>query len=183
MSEAFDPALSNQNQPRDDSLIWTLEPMPVILEIEQLLRGKIFNELSGVYEQKVEPLMSEEGINYFVITLRKVINKNTVLANLKEEDVNRISAEVRKSTINFIFMNYDRFEISKEMFDHIVETIDHQVYCFLTRPKDAGERNRLMTTQRHLESHIQRDNANQKKGFLGGLFKSRENKEYEQVMN
>jgi len=128
--------------PEDDNSRWELDTSDVIADIEHALRREKLSR-DGTKWQKIpgtKPLLNEKGIADLVITLKSFLNKNNVLGNISLPDAHRITNNISQSLVDLIKYNWDEWDLSKHYFSYLVNLVDSQVFIFLTRPVNAGER-------------------------------------------
>lgn len=135
----------------------------VLESIENFLRGKIKND-NGKYEDKHKPLLNSEGVNILMGDLKMRIHKVGFLSNLSKDDVKRVCKELRKMIINWVYLNWQKFDVDKSNATRIVYGIDHPIFLSLMKSLNDGERAHLFpTTSRQENVMIQSEQPRQKK--------------------
>jgi len=148
----------------DETIKWQLDPVDVIEEIEYYLKAYMRTpEGWKPNDFNAKPMMTAEGINCFLGTLRNYLNKNVVLSNLTETDVKVIMRDVCRTLRVFLVSNHKQFEIKKKNWDQIKFNAENQIFAFLLRAKDNGERLRWMKTQQIMEQHTTVEETPKKK--------------------
>jgi len=156
-----------------DNSRWELETDDVIDKIEHALRRekKSRDGLRWVKIPQTEPLMNERGIATVISTLKGYLNKNNALGNIKEQDVHWLTGEICNVTIDLIKYNWRNWDLQKPYFKYVITLIESQVYVFLTRPINAGERKdrkgRFRYNENYSHDEVSPDeiSASPKKGF------------------
>ena len=133
--------------PANQNMALQIEPRQIITELAMILQGKTLND-DGKVEDNYPAMINDKGINIVIANLRSKLNPAVVLANLEEEDVYQIALEVRFDLIELIYCKHEEYEIDLNHWSTMLNIIDHTVYCFLTRPKNDGERDFHKTLQK-----------------------------------
>lgn len=132
----------------DETIRWQLDPTDVLDEIRYSLKAYVkTSEGWKLNDFNARPKMTDEGVNSFLGTLRSYLNKNVVLSNLSEEEVIEIMKDLCKTLRMFLAANHKIYKINKNDFTEIYTNAENQIYCFLLRAKNNGERLRWMKTQ------------------------------------
>ena len=132
----------------DETIRWQLDPTDVIDELRYYL--KAFTKKDDGWEKNdfnAQPKMTEEGVNSYMGILRSYLNKNVVLSNLSEDEIIEIMKDLCKTLRLFLVGNYKAYKIQKKDFSEIYHNTENQIYMFLLRAKNNGERLRWMKTQ------------------------------------
>lgn len=146
---------------RDTDLTrWQLSLEETIEEFKHDLKGEIYDEKAGDWVKPAgnKPLMNDKGINELIAVLRKRVSKNTILSNLKEDDIIMMVRNVDMNLTQIIFNNWEAFAINKEdlsMISDICDSITETIYCAYMRASQEGERKFLGKSQRTFERVIQ----------------------------
>jgi hypothetical protein len=152
----------------DDAIKWQLEPLPVLNEIEYYLKGYVYNQITGLWEEKGLRLMNDEGVSTLITYLRSILNKNNVQGNLDQKQMNMLMSAISRTMILFLPQNYKRFDIKKVNFDLIQNAVETQCYMFLSRTIGDGERKRHSINYHYGEQKIKQESADKKGwGLLG----------------
>jgi len=83
--------------------------------MEHLLRGEIEIENDNGTKKWLKPenndevLLTEEGIQFILKSIRWYLNKNTLLSNYNEETIDRKMQDFSTTLADYLFMNYDKF--------------------------------------------------------------------------
>ena len=168
-------------------IIFSLNPDEVVDEIIHRLKGEELNEKGEWYlDENSKTLVNMEGIKIISTLLRSHLPKNQTLANLRENDVIRLSRSIRLNIIEIMHEHWEKFGVFDEgneeepdlsICTQIVLLIDHNIFTNLTRAKDGGESKLIRTVYRsHDQTQFAKETQLTEKtgGFLGSLFKRRE---------
>lgn len=147
------------------TLLQQTDPQPVILEIENVLRGNEYDTDKDAWVHKYEPIMNDLGISKVMINMRGVVNTNCILSNLSKRDVNTIVLTIADSIALDICANYREYGLAKSDFDKLIELCSHMCYFSLRRSYMEGERRFLKTTFRSHETNIQRPAQNERSSW------------------
>ena len=159
------------SQARPDIIKWQLDPSDILKELEYKLRGIIWDEELGKFIQARKPLANNEGINILMTIIESRINKILILSNLDEFDVKAIVIDCISNVIDLLFMRYEELGIKKEHLSNVRGIIDDTIYVTLRRALNQGEREFLKTTEKRIESYVDRSAPQQQKKSLFNLFK------------
>ena len=147
-----------------DAFMKSIEPLPVIEELQHYLRGDYWDDdLDKWINYKEARLMNDKGVKIIISLLRSYLNSNIVQGNLTMKQINMIMRGVCFTVVTNIRDNYIDWEIEKTNFDTIHTPLKHSIFIFLTRPKDDGERKRWMKqysiNETSLRQQDERDNG------------------------
>lgn len=134
----------------------------ILIQIENFLRGKVRDE-NGIYVQAYTKLASDEGINLLMGDLRCHLHKIVFLSNLSKEDVLRMSLDMRRMVVRWIYLNWYVYEIDKSNMDRIVYNIDHMIFTSLMKPLNDKERQHLGETTTRTENVMVNQQDRQKR--------------------
>jgi hypothetical protein len=130
------------NEVEDDNSRWELDPDDVFNRIEHILRSERISKdgTKWIKIKGINPIVNERGLFEIMRDLNLYINKNTVLANLNEDMLNRIMRNVGHPLIIRLKNCYKEYGISKHNLPYIQRTIENSIYIFLTRALGGVER-------------------------------------------
>lgn len=143
--------------PENDNLVkWQLDIKEELERIEHLLRKHVpkIDENGNEYysaPEDGEELFNEKGVNEILNLLAWYLNKNIILSNFSEEQIDLRMQQLGNELTNFIFNNYEDFGLTtKDKIKHypivvmnIVNTIEAAYY----RALNGGERESLRTAR------------------------------------
>ena len=149
----------------DDVIKWQLEPLAVLVEIEYYLKGFYFDDKTKCWKQTGHSLMNDVGVNTIITYLRSgPLNKNVVQGNFDGKTVRQQVLNMKVALIGLFFSNWRNYNIDKTNLPMIVDMISIQVYAFLSRTIDDGERKRHNINY-SVGQNIMRNESDQKKGW------------------
>jgi len=146
----------------------------ILLKVEHLLKGEIYNDEQGKWIKVYKPLMNDEGINNLLLDLSLRIHKNLILSNFDEQDVMRIALETRKQMVTEIYMNGDNYGLKvgdTSSKSRIVKLLDHAVYSSLRRAFMHGEKDFLGRSVTHSENVVNNAQSKRSKANFLQIFK------------
>lgn len=126
------------------------ETTDVLFEIENFLRGQVRDE-NGNIVQVYPPVINNDGVNLLMGDLRMHLHKIAFLSNLSKNDVMRICKEMRKMIINWLYLNWHKYNIDKSNLNRIVYNIDHAIFFSAMKSLNDLERGHLFPTTRREE--------------------------------
>lgn len=159
-------------QPKDPDLMkWQLATFDLIEEMKHELRCEMWNEEKKAWlrPEKMLPLVNEIGINGLMGFVTSMANKNTILSNLKENDINEIMMVLCDRIADHMFLNWQEYKITKENMDMVFGKLEMFCFMSLKRAQDEGERQFLKQTERRTEIFRTGDEQQKQKlpGWLG----------------
>ncbi len=149
-STIFDP-VDNENL-----IKWQLSIKEELTRIEHLLRKHVpkVDKNGDEYYADPEPenqLFNEAGVNEILILLSWYLNKNIILSNFSEDQINVRMHQLGNYLTDFIFNNYEKMGLdNKEKIKHypmIVMNIVNTVEAAYYRALNGGERESLRTAR------------------------------------
>ena len=153
-------------EPNENIINITLSNASIIYEIENTLRGRIQTankEGVLVWAKIAAPVMNDEGIQATLQVLSGCISKNTILANLERQEVNRLMQFMYGGLVQLFAFNSKRFELDSGRRSIILRQISTMIYQAMTRSVDAAERKDVYGRTKSFE-HRQLQEAMRKKG-------------------
>lgn len=150
------------HEENNENLIkWQLDIKDELVRIEHLLRKHVptGDGHGGVYY--VEPdeeskLFNETGVNEIMNLLAWYLNKNIILSNFSEKDIQMRCRQFNNVLTDFIFNNYERFGLNNKHkikhFPMVVMNITNTVEAAYNRALNGGERTSLRTARQVTQS-------------------------------
>ena len=146
-----------QSEENDNLVKWQLDINEELERIEHLLRGNIPKRDSNGNEYWEEPkddrdkLFNEKGVREILKVLKWYLNKNIILSNFDEDDINLRVKQFANVFSDFIFNNYEDFGLdTPEKMKHyplVIINITNTVEASYFRALHGGERNSLRTAR------------------------------------
>lgn len=173
-SKNLDPRLNSQQssfgfKPEENLVKFQLELNDILEKAEHILRGDIPTFESGHLIWKKNPTpknntLNEVGVREIMQRLAMYINRNTILSDFTQEEIDIKSLDFGKALNNLIFMRYEEFGIDSDEkmknYPMIVLEVSDMVHAALKRALNGGER-------RSLREMIQIHQSTQTQGFIG----------------
>lgn len=139
------PYLIQQQQMAQAALMEQLNPDEIINTIKFTLRGEV--QIEGEIRKESIPLMNDFGIGKTVLTIRSVVNVNTIMSALSEVQIGRLMIDLMDEIIDDLTLNWRAYGIrQKSDLDKIEGVIKRLAYPALMRSKEGGERRFLGRT-------------------------------------
>jgi len=157
----------------DASLVKATRPEKVIDEIEHRLKGEIYddNTEKWIIPKGVKPLINEIGIRSIMIDIRSIMNQNTILSNLRDDEVSHIIVGLGDTIITKLMMRHEEFGVDQAELTTIVYLVCNTSYCALKRGYFEGERRFLKTTTQEKIGVMQYPQQMQEKKSAWSKFK------------
>lgn len=147
-----------------------------------IMRDPVTNEEKWTApDDKEQELLNEKGAQEIEKIIRNYLNKNLLLSDFTQEQINERLKDFAHRLRRFIYLNYEEFGLTtyykQKHFEMLVMNIVDMVEAAYLRAKDGGERQSL-TTIRSIIQQESFDNkpqapsfsGGQKKGFFGRMF-------------
>ena len=171
----LDPRMNSQQssfgfRPEDNLVKFQLELNDILEKAEHILRGDIPKFDSGHLIWTTNPTpsnntLNEVGVREIMQRLAMYINRNTILSDFTQEEIDVKSLDFGKALNNLIFMKYEEFGIDSDdkmkNYPMIVLEVSDMVHAALKRALNGGER-------RSLREMIQIHQSTQTQGFANG---------------
>lgn len=155
---------------RDTSQIMDkADPSKIMNRIVHSLRAEILNIETGAWESGTrKAYVNENGISNIIAQLESLLNYNTTLSNLDDEEVSRIILGYGKANLRkAIYLNHKRWGIKLEDATTIMFIILYPVYFALKRGYMEGDKKFLTsTTQNVIQQSTSTIHDNSKKGAI-----------------
>jgi len=139
--QAGNASMMLQNQQETQAvLIEQLSPDKIIENIKLILEGSIRDEY-GEIKKIGDPLMNQKGVNNLMISIRSVVNINTIMSAIREEKINEFMIDLMDEIIDDLTLNWKEYDIkNKSNLDKIEGIIKRMAYPAFMRSKEGGER-------------------------------------------
>jgi len=135
---------------------WQLDIQEELERIEHLLRGHIpgyDDKGNEVWKESPieEQVFNDRGVREILKILTWYLNKNFVLSNFSEEQIDQRVLQFANTLTDFIFINYEDFGLdTKEKMKHfpmVIMNIVNTVEASYNRALNGGERESLRTAR------------------------------------
>ena len=140
----------------ENTLVSQTNPKDILEELQHKLRSEIpesgpDGKINWKRPSEVRPMMNERGIHSVLVDCYGIINQNTILSNLDEEDVRVMVLEHSKALTLKLAVNWKEFECEKSNLSTIVLIVASMIYTSLRRGFNQDERTFLKTAVRSTE--------------------------------
>lgn len=136
------------------SFLQQTNPEPVLIRIENAIRGNVWDPQKEQWINKYAPLMNDLGINKIMIHLAGVVNTNCIFSNLTQKDVEMVALDVANNITADICANYKEYALSKSDFDRVVDLCVFMCFFSLKRGYLEGERHFVKTAYKSHETNV-----------------------------
>lgn len=115
-------------------------------------------------------MLNDNGIYRIISITKRFLNKNTMMSNLNEKDINRMLRNLKTTLVYSLCPRYDEFGIEKNDISSILMIVTNCAEFTVKRALNNGERKHLETIRKMVEAYMQRPELEQKKkGMFSGL--------------
>lgn len=149
----------------DSAIIYQLDPTDLHRQIEHSLRGEKLNEVTGEWylPKGAKPLMSNDGIDFFMKAIKMRVNHNTFLSFLTDKDIDKICTDLHRNLTDAICLNWERWNVDKNMANELVYGTMDTIYIALKRSINKTTLEYLKKTMHIIEQNKREGNEKNKK--------------------
>lgn len=141
------PFMAAQQQVGQAALVAQTDPKHVIKEIEHQLRSEVEKPDKTGWEKVGEPMLNDKGITDLLLDIKSVVNQNTILSFLTEDEINKIIQEIGNKIVDKLTLNCKEYGIAdRSKLDSIVDACLYPTYFALKRALKQSEKNWLHRT-------------------------------------
>ncbi len=151
-----------------DLIKWQLSNEDTIDQLENDIRGIIWDPMLKKYICVRDPLMNDRGISAVISLLKPITSKTVILSNLPEQQIFTMSKHFSFRLTKLLAKRHCEFGIDKHMLTPIADMLEDVYFATLMRAKDGGEREFLSKAVERKE--IISNDGERKRG-IGNLFK------------
>ena len=153
----------------DSAIIYQLDASELHNQIERSLLGEKLDDSTGQWylPKGAKPLMTNEGIDFFMRAIKQRVNNNTFLSFLTDKDIETICVDLHKNLTDAVCLNWDKWHIDKNMKEELVYGTMDTIYIALKRCVNKTTLDYLKKTM-HIIEQNKRGGENEKKKF--GIF-------------
>lgn len=148
-------SVSNVSVPRyelDGSVHkWLFDPDMVLKEIERTLRGVVYDRTRKEYIKVYEPLLSDEGINFFLYFLRPYTSKIFSLSNFEGKQIDAILLEFSIDLTVLVGTDADWFAVNENQLSMMVRIVEDTIWANIRRGLDGRGLDLIQSTQKTTE--------------------------------
>jgi len=151
---------------------WRLDAETLFIELEHDLKGETWavnKEGQGEWIKSGIEIMSDRAAKCVVSIMRMLINKNTFLTNLKEDEIMIVCRSVMTAFANHLAYNWEEWGVEKEHLDMLATQIGEFLFMALKRAQNEGERLSLARSEQVIRRYDE-GVAHQQKYMLPHLF-------------
>jgi len=149
---------------------WLFETNTILREIESTLRGVTYNPNTKSFDRAYLPLLSDEGINFFLSFLRPYTSRIFSLSNFESKQIETIMMEFEMDLIVLLGTDTEWFAIDENQLSVIIRIVSDTIYANIRRALNGKGLDLIQNTQQTTEVV----NTKSKSPFnLMGLFNNR----------
>lgn len=115
-----------------------------------------------------EPLADPEFITQIMTVLWTITNRNTIYANVSEEECHELTCRICCEIIDLIVLTSDEYHIKEENFGILSSIIENLVFLTLSRAKNDGERRHEDNMFKTVENSTSTIQEQKKKNWIFG---------------
>ena len=145
--------------------------------LEHHLRGEDYDSESRSWLRVRTPLMNDKGVDEVICMIKFFLNQSSTLSNMNEERMSRMVVGFGETLAKSFAMNSRDWALDNRIRTPLIYAIIATIYNTLSRSlgKTISDKELYQGTIQHLQQ-VQIREQEQKKGFLGGLFKPKGSK-------
>jgi hypothetical protein len=134
--------------PNDNVVKWQVDMEEILERFEHFLRGDELIEKDGnkiwvKSEDKKDRIVNEYGVNEIMNFISMYLNKNTILSDYSDDEINEIMFNFGKSFSDYLFRVYEKIELGPHHYDMLVREVVDAIRSAYKRAKTGGERRSL----------------------------------------
>ena len=171
--EKLKDLFGDSDEPSEEELNFYRNQFDPEIRLKQLkheLRCEVWNGETYEAMKGVEPLLNEKGISFIMAKARSIINADSVLGNITEDEFNELMLEFNIDINDVITSRRADFGIRKGMVFSILNIIDHKARTFLSGSIN-GRRAELLSNIVAKQPLLSRNNNTQKSNPYSWLIK------------
>jgi len=144
------------SEENENLIRWQLDIKQELNRIERLLRKQIpkrdkDGEIYYIDPEPEQMILNERGIQEILNILAWYLNKNIILSNFSEKQIDQRMLQFGYEVVDFIYLNYERYGLDTpekiKHFNMIVMNIINSVEAAYNRALKGGERDSLRTAR------------------------------------
>lgn len=116
---------------------WELDTREEIERIEKTILGFELKENKWVKKEKVEPQLTEEGLNSLIMPIKALVGKITALSDLSDKMINKTCKEFRIDFAKMIAINRRKWKIERSNRSSIILVLDNLMFSSMSKAKNA----------------------------------------------
>ena len=151
---------------------WLFDSDTILREIERILRGVVFDVQLKGFRRVYEPLLTDEGINFFLAFLRPYTSKIFSLSNFEKQQIERILLELETDLIVLLGTDTEWFGVNENQLSVIMRIVSDTIYANIRRALNGKGLDLIQNTQQTTE--VVNSRGGKSPFNLLGLFNRRE---------
>lgn len=152
-----------------NAIIHMTETDREIRELELTFKNNYIDE-NGTEQSLGEPLMNDIGIKSVTGQIKSVVNRITIMSNLKEQEISQLMQYITRSLVYDLMLNRIKYEIAFENRTKIVSSTLTLVHNCLKRSQNGDDKRfwkGSTQTIEHTTTSNQRRNGGFAERFMG----------------
>ena len=130
---------------------WLFDSDQVLREIERILRGVVYDMTSKGFVQAYRPLLTDEGINFFLAFLRPYTSKIFSLSNFEDNHIERILLDFETDLIVLLGTDTEWFGVDENQLSVIIRIVSDTIYANIRRALHGKGLDLIQNTQQTTE--------------------------------
>jgi len=151
---------------------WLFDCDTILSEIEKILRGVVYDIKSKSYIQVYHPLLTDEGINFFLAFLRPYTSKIFSLSNFESKQIEDILLNFETDLIVLLGTDTEWFGVNENQLSVIIRIVSDTIYANIRRALNGKGLDLIQNTQQTTE--VVNTKGGKSPFNLLGLFNRRE---------
>lgn len=167
------PPGKSSDESRDVAIVHALKAEQHILKCIMQLKGYMYDPLQQVWVQYRNPVMNQQGIGNFILTIQNLA-ETIEYSNFKEEEIPKFVPYYYEQNYPYFMVFADEYELAPEDRNLISTLLFNFIITSLFKAKGAGHRNVVRGTYSEdtLSRILPPEQMKQSQGgILGGLAK------------
>lgn len=137
-----------------DIILLRLDPTPTLAKLKAFFLRYKYNAETKLYvpqDPEVAPMFDEMGVDDLMAELYNLVATETILSNLEENDIRRITRDTGERLQEFIWFNWEKYHIKQSDWNRIYSLCLNKIETQLRRAKDGQENKLVAQTFQHRE--------------------------------
>ena len=137
-----------------DIILLRLDPTPTLIKLKAFFLRYKFDVETKTYNPQdpvIAPMFDEVGVDDLMAELYNLVSTETILSNLEENDIRRITRDTGERLQEFIWFNWEKYNIKQSDWNRIYSLCLNKIETQLRRAKDGQENKLVAQTFQHRE--------------------------------
>lgn len=130
---------------------WLFDPDLVLREIERILRGVVYDTQTKSFKQVFKPLLTDEGVNFFLYFLRPYTSRIFSLSNLTDKQINAILLDFTTDLTVLLGTDTEWFGVAENQLSVVLRIVSDTIFANLRRALDGKGLDLIQNTQQTTE--------------------------------